>query len=114
MPDTIFSLTYVGILMFNTNKLFEVKDEINDAPWYLVKHFVLILVISILIISDMALRVSKLNSQVYNVDAEVNRTLTLFKDEIWDDEHTPHESPDNIYQKEFSFYQDCFTLTLRN
>ena len=66
----------------------------------------------ILIIFDISLRVSKLNSQVYNVDAEVKRTLAEFADHVWDDEKSPFESaPD---QKEFSFYKDCFTPTWRN
>lgn len=62
----------------------------------------------------MALRVSKLNSQVYNVDAEVKRTLTEFQEYTWDDENGPYESENSTCQKEFSFYQDCFTLTWRN
>jgi len=69
-------------------------------------------VLVVLIIFDMALRVSKLNSRVYNVDTEVKRTLSEFQDHVWDDETGPYESLAS--QKEFSFYKDCFTLAWRN
>ena len=78
MPETILALTFTGITIFNTTKLFEFKGEIPDSEAQIVQHFVLIFVLLILIIFDMALRVSKLNSQVYNVDTEVKRTLTEF------------------------------------
>ena len=48
------------------------------------------------------------------MDSEVKRTLTEFQDYVWDDESGPYENVDSTCQKEFSFYQECFTLTWRN
>ena len=46
------------------------------------------------------------------MDSEVRRTLAEFENTVWDDE-TGHNESEQC-QKEFSFYEDCFTLTLRN
>ena len=65
-------------------------------------NFVLIIIILLLIIFDTALRVSKLNAEVYNVDTEVKRMLSEFQDFKWDDETGSYE--DMASKKEFSFY----------
>ena len=56
------ALTYVGILIYNTNQIIEYREDIIDLTWQLARHLALIIVILTLIIFDMALRVSKLNS----------------------------------------------------
>ena len=111
-PETLLTLAYTGITIFNTAKLIKFKDEITEADSLLAKHFVLVVVLLILIIFNMALRVSKLSAEVLNVDTEVRRTLTEFQHTKWDDEDGSFE--DMASKKEFSFYQDCFTLTWRN
>ena len=62
MPETLLALTYVGILIYNTNQIIEYREDIIDLTWQLARHLALIIVILTLIIFDMALRVSKLNS----------------------------------------------------
>jgi len=112
MPETILSLSYIGITIYNVTILFKSIDYLVDVKWQLTRHIVLICVLLLLIIFDMALRVSKLTSQVYNVDSEIKKTLAEFESTVWDDERGHFEQP--ACQKEFSFYKDCFTLTLRN
>ena len=62
MPNTIFALTYVGIAIFNTRVLFKHKAEITSATWEISKRIAIIVILLTLIVFDMALRVSKLNS----------------------------------------------------
>ena len=112
MPETIFALIYIGITVYNINVLFVHHEQIVNGTWQLTKHLILTSILLILVIIDMALRVSKLNSQVYNVDTEVKKTLAEFENTIWDNEKGHYEN--EKFQKEFSFYQDCFTLTFRN
>ena len=112
MPETILALIYIGIAIHNTTKLMRYREAMDDSTWLLAKHIILIVVLLVLIIFDISLRVFKLNSVVYNVDIEVKRTLAEFQDYTWDDEKSAFESVS--CQKEFSFYEDCFTLAWRN
>lgn len=78
MPETFLTLAYAVITIFNTVKLFNYKDEIPNVDSLLVTNFIVIIALLLLIIFDTALRVSKLNAEVYNVDTEVKRMLTEF------------------------------------
>ena len=78
MPETFLTLAYAVITIFNTVKLFNYKREIHNVDSLLVSNFIVIIVLLLLIIFDTALRVSKLNAEVYNVDTEVKRMLTEF------------------------------------
>lgn len=112
MPETILALLYIGITIYNTRKVHFYLEQIDEGTWLLTKHIILIAVLLTLIILDIALRISKLNSQVYNVDIDVKKTITEFQDIIWDDDQGLSDSLSS--EKEFSFYEDCFTLTRRN
>ena len=92
MPETILTLIYIGITIFNTKKLYAHREQLSNGTWLLVQHLMLSFVLVFLVIFDMALRVSKLNSRVYNVDIEVKRTLNEFQDHEWNDEIGPYEN----------------------
>ena len=64
MPETLLSLSYIGVTIYNTTILYRNQELVSDAKWKLAKHLALITVLLLIIIIDMALRVSKLTSQV--------------------------------------------------
>ena len=116
MPETILLLLYIGSNIYNINQLFKHREVVRDSLYLIVINVLVVAILTLLLIIDIFLRITKKKSQVYNIDTELKSIVQEFENRsLWDSRRQVQQEEDKTQnEKEFSFYQDCFTLTLRN
>ncbi|CDW88835.1 transmembrane protein [Stylonychia lemnae] len=118
-PFTILSLAYTAGLIYNIHRL-EEKDFDNhlnvdfvSGKSLITQHYITIIVLLLLIILDIYLKIQRLNYKVFNIDSKLQNLIEQFNPYGL---HTNREEGliSQNQEKEFAYYQNCFTWTIRN
>lgn len=88
MPETLLVLCYFGCTVYNVLKLSSVVGEQGLVGGEMWREQFTATILLLLVIVDIVLRVTELNSQVYNVDTEVKKILAEFSDQIFNEEQS--------------------------